>query len=271
MYKGILLLSLLFIIGIFNTKAQSGLTEATDFSVKDIYGNNYSLFSILDEGKIVVLPFFTTTCGSCNIYTPEIVLSHQDFGCNEGDVFYLGINYGADNVAVENFINVHAVGYPCISGIEGHGNEVDVQYEIVSHITALVITPDRQIVGQFYGPNYFPIRDTLNNLLLSLGAVMQECTTGTDEENFALSFNNVQYWPNPFRETMTLSFEAKNADFYKVRIYGEMGIEILQEEKYLPKGKQNWKINMKSYPSGLYFVQIQNKEGVMITNTILKQ
>ncbi len=270
MYKGILFLSLLF-VGIFNINAQSGLTEAVDFSVKDIYGNNYSLFSILDEGKIVVLPFFTTTCGSCNIYTPEIVLSHQDFGCNEGDVFYLGINYGGDNIAVENFINVHAVGYPCVSGQEGLGNEVDAQYEIVSHITALVITPDRQIVGQFYGPDTYPVRDTINNLLLSLGAEMQDCTTGLEEENFVLSLNNVQCWPNPFKETMNLSFETKSANFYKVRIFGEMGIEIFQEEKYLPEGKQNWEINMKLYPSGLYFVQIQNKEGMMITNTILKQ
>ena len=43
------------------TKAQSSLTEAEDFTVKSTIGQTYSLFSILDEGKIVVLPFFTTT------------------------------------------------------------------------------------------------------------------------------------------------------------------------------------------------------------------
>jgi len=59
-YKHLLFTMSLFML--FTTvKAQSSLTIAEDFMVKSTVGQTYSLFPILDEGKIVVLTFFTTT------------------------------------------------------------------------------------------------------------------------------------------------------------------------------------------------------------------
>ena len=267
--KQIPYLVFLFLASFFTAQAQSPLTEAEDFMVKDIHGNSYSLFSILDEGKIVVLPFFTTTCGSCNIYTPEIVLSHRDFGCNEGNVFYLGINWGADNTGVADFIEVHNVGYPCASGIEGLGNEVNLQYEIVAHITALVITPDRQIVGQFYGPDFYPERDTLNNLLLSLGAQMQDCSVGLTElesdDQVLLSV------PNPFRTFVNLNFTIRAEAAYYIQVFNNKGQEVWTDVQYLQEGIQNIEINLETEPQGLYLVHITNKDGFQLKTTILKQ
>ena len=59
-----------------------------------------------------------------------------------------------------------------VSGLQGSGNEVNELYEIESHITCLVIMPNGEIAGQFYGPNAYPTRDSLNSLLLTLGAEM---------------------------------------------------------------------------------------------------
>ena len=42
-------------------QAQTLLDTATNFSVKDPYGNTIELYEILDEGKIVVIDFFSTT------------------------------------------------------------------------------------------------------------------------------------------------------------------------------------------------------------------
>jgi len=57
--KKILLISLLFIASLSMT-AQTTLDTAVNFTVKDTYGNNHELFDILDEGKIVVIDFFST-------------------------------------------------------------------------------------------------------------------------------------------------------------------------------------------------------------------
>ena len=62
--KKLQLFILLFIVFSFTQlKAQSGLTHAEDFSAKDVTGYMHTLSTYLNQGKIVVLPFFTTTCG----------------------------------------------------------------------------------------------------------------------------------------------------------------------------------------------------------------
>jgi len=51
------------IIGSFialSVNAQTLLDTALNFSVKDTYGNTIILYDILDEGKIVVIDFFST-------------------------------------------------------------------------------------------------------------------------------------------------------------------------------------------------------------------
>ncbi len=57
--KKILLISLLFIASL-SMNAQTTLDTAVNFIVKDTYGNNIELFDILNQGKIVVIDFFST-------------------------------------------------------------------------------------------------------------------------------------------------------------------------------------------------------------------
>ncbi len=47
-------------IAVLTMSAQTTLDTAVNFIVKDTYGNNIELFDILDEGKIVVIDFFST-------------------------------------------------------------------------------------------------------------------------------------------------------------------------------------------------------------------
>jgi hypothetical protein len=53
------ILFILFIFAIFQGNGQTMLDTAVNFSVKDINGNNIELFDILDEGKIVMVDFFS--------------------------------------------------------------------------------------------------------------------------------------------------------------------------------------------------------------------
>lgn len=244
-------------------KAQSGLNVAEDFSAKDVTGYMHTLSSYLDQGKIVVLPFFTTTCGSCNIYSPEIVLSHQDFGCNQGDVFYLGINWGANNIGVTDFISAHLVGYPCVSGLQGTGNEVNVLYEIASHITCLVIMPDGEIAGQFFGPNAFPTRDSLNSLLISLGAEMYNCSVGTHQSNY--KNNRMEISPNPVNLNTNLKLEVETAGSYEIEILNNAGQLIKSFPIYLDSHQQIIELNLETYSEGLFFIHLK-KNGLIINS-----
>jgi len=61
MKNNLFLISISLFLMVFSIKAQTSLTVAEDFSMKSTIGQTYNLFPYLDEGKIVVLTFFTTT------------------------------------------------------------------------------------------------------------------------------------------------------------------------------------------------------------------
>lgn len=259
---------LLLVFSFSQLNAQSGLSEAEDFSVKDVTGEMHFLNSYLEQGKIVVLPFFTTTCGSCNIYTPEIVLSHQDFGCNQGDVFFLGINWGANNIGVTDFISVHAVGYPCASGIEGTGNDINELYEIESHITCLVIMPSGEIVGQFFGPNAYPTRDSLNSLLLNLGAHMYNCSVGTQQIEH--KDNQITIAPNPIHNHTQLLVNIEKSGLYQLEILNNTGQQIKYISTYFDSQSNIINLNLEDLEEGLYLIRLYQEGNLITSEKLLK-
>ncbi len=55
-----ILLAGLFVLIFASASGQTTLDTALNFSVKDTYGNTLELFNILNDGKIVVIDFFST-------------------------------------------------------------------------------------------------------------------------------------------------------------------------------------------------------------------
>ena len=71
-------LILLVLLGL-QTRAQTSLTTAVDFTVTDVHGEIYNLFSILDSGKHVIIDFFFTTCPPCIASVPVLNQSFLKF------------------------------------------------------------------------------------------------------------------------------------------------------------------------------------------------
>ena len=61
MKNNLFLISISLFLMVFSVTAQTNVKEAEDISMKSTIGQTYNLFPYLDEGKIVVLTFFTTT------------------------------------------------------------------------------------------------------------------------------------------------------------------------------------------------------------------
>lgn len=156
--------------------AQVPLTTAVDFTVKDLNSNTHHLFDYLDANKIVVIDFFTTSCGPCQTYATQISDAYDYFGCNQGNVVFLGMNWGSDNNAVRIFDSVWDARYPAISGLQGGGNGVTENYEVQSYPTVIVITPDKNIATNYIWP---PAFDSVVNKVTDAGGVPMPCTVST--------------------------------------------------------------------------------------------
>jgi thiol-disulfide isomerase/thioredoxin len=169
-------LTLLFLMLTTGSFALNPPDTAAGFTVKDVAGITYRLQDELDAGQMVLLDFFTITCGPCVTYAPEISASYTHFGSNSSNVTFLGINWGADNAGVSNFGTANGVLYPEASGLEGNGNAVNAAYGIVSYPTVMLITPDGLIAEPFIWP---PSTVHLDSLISAYGGIL---ASGTAEK-----------------------------------------------------------------------------------------
>jgi thiol-disulfide isomerase/thioredoxin len=162
-----------FLIAALSLSAQVAVETAPDFTVKDVDGNQHHLYDFLDNGKLVVIDFFTTNCGPCQTYASEVSASYEYFGCNYADVIYLGINWGSDNELVRQFDSVWGAYYPSVSGLQGGGNAVVDLYQVQSYPTVILIAPDRSILNNHIWP---PAAVNINAEVLTAGGIPMSCT-----------------------------------------------------------------------------------------------
>ena len=175
-----IILSILLSVGI--AQGQVAVDTAVDFTVKDLAGTQHHLFDYLDAGNYVVIDFFTTNCGPCQTYASEVSASYDYFGCNGGNVVFLGMNWGSDNQAVHVFDSVWGAVYPSVSGLQGGGNGVVDLFQVQSYPTVILIAPDRTILNDHIWP---PSTDSINAIVLAAGGLAQACTVGVNQPDIS--------------------------------------------------------------------------------------
>jgi len=168
----IAVLSLILITGL-SSKGQVGIDVAKDFTVKDVNSITHHLFNYLDNDKIVVIDFFTTNCGPCQTYASHVSQAYEYFGCNEGNVIFLGINWGSNNDEVRVFDSIWGAHYPSVSGLQGGGDNVVDSFQVLSYPTVAIITPDHQIAVHYIWPPSF---DSIQFHVLASGGIPSQCT-----------------------------------------------------------------------------------------------
>ena len=176
--------TLMLLIASLNISAQISLDTAVNFTVKDIDGVTHRLDEYLSQQKIVVIDFFTITCGPCTTYAPLISESYKHFGCNTSNVVFLGINWGADNAGVFNFGETYNVQYPEISGTEGNGNHVVADYGVLSYPTVILILPDYSIPEKYIWP---PTTEHLDSVVAAYNGLQSVCYTPVSQYNIIQS------------------------------------------------------------------------------------
>lgn len=240
---------LLFSVSIF---AQTTLDTALNFSVKDTYGNNIILYDLLDEGKIVVVDFFSVAWGTCQAYAPDLQAAYESFGCNQGNVFFLGIDKGNTNAAVLQFDSIYNVHYPSASGNQGNGNIVHWDYNIQATPSVVVINPDKSIaVKQIFPP-------TTENLIDSVsmaGGIQQACLTLVEESGT----NEISLFPNPVHDYLVVT-AYQDQTIESFQIYDLTGRKIREPEIIGNTGNKII-VNTAGFTNGFYLIEIRFRSG----------
>ena len=168
-----IILILLIALGL-QTHAQTSLTTAVDFTVIDVHGNTHNLFSILDDGKHVIIDFFFTTCPPCIASVPILNQAYTDYGCNTAEVVFLSMDAGDTDAQVLQYEIDYGGLLPSISGVNGGGDAVNSIYGIGAYPTVVLIAPDHTILEQ----DIYPVT-SISSVIPNNGLNMASCDTGS--------------------------------------------------------------------------------------------
>ncbi len=211
-YLKIYLHILLFSIFQIAASAQIG-NPAPDFTATDTHGETHTLYDYLEEGKVVVLDFFYTTCGPCQFYSPQVNLAYEKYGCNTADVIFMSIDWGDTDAEVLAYDEEYQIEYPSISGIDGGGNTIVNLYDVSGFPTFYVIDSSKTIIDQIDPPTLqvFDFRFEQH------GIFPTACNTSSVSES--VLNKQLQLFPNP------ISFGDLIVEFSE-KLSGKANIEI---------------------------------------------
>lgn len=115
---------------------------AIDFTLKDLEGNDVSLSDF--EGKIVLLNFWATWCGFCDLEMPDL---ERLYTVNE-DVVVLGINVGEDLDLVKEYVDEKKISFPIVLD---ETTDIASDYLVSGLPTSYFIDENGMIYGKFSG------------------------------------------------------------------------------------------------------------------------
>jgi len=232
----------------FLLNAQTPLNEAVDFNVETIDGDSINLFSLLDDGKIVVIDFFFTYCIPCQQYAPDFQEAYEEFGENEGNVIFMGMSLVDMNEGVHEFDSIYGLTYPSISGYQGGGSAVNEDYAIECYPTVIVITPDHQIAEQKV---WLPTTHNIIDAVFDAGGK----TVGFDDQ--MQTDANVMVYPNPVAHNAFLKIDIPSASNIQYEIVDLLGNIIFSSDKhFIGKGSSKFELPLSGLINGLYFVRL---------------
>lgn len=248
------LLTLFGIFLFFTTQisAQTPLTEAVDISVKTLDSEIIDLFPLLDEGKIVVIDFFSTSCGPCQTFAHDLQVAYENFGMNQGNVFFLGINYNSTNQQVMQFDTIYGITVPSASGLEGGGNAAFEAFEVVSYPTVIVITPDHQIVENFI---WEPTAENITAAVVNAGGIL------VGQSELAMqTITALQLYPNPAQSAATLAFQVEESSQVEIAVTDLQGRTLNVYHVAAYQGRNTFSLPLSDYNSGTYLVTLLSEK-----------
>ncbi len=262
-----LLASLFFVANV--GFSQTNLTEAVDFTVTTVHGDEINLFDLLDNGQHVVIDFFFTTCPPCIASVPTVNDAYEKYGCNNGDVFFLSVDSGDSDAQVLQYEEDHGGLIPSVSGNDGGGNAVVSAYGIGAFPTIILIAPDRSIVSQ----DIFPVTEANFHAAITTDAGLPSneaaCSLVGLNDLVNTGTAIIKSYPNPVSTSLNLEFSIATATSITVEVYNLVGQKVMTipAEQYAA-GIHQLQLSTEELSNGTYTVNLVEPEGMVAVTKI---
>lgn len=132
---------LFFLISFFKINAQQ---TANNIVLRDVWGIERNLYQALDSGKTVILDFFITNCGTCQINTPRLDSIWNEYGHQGDSLWVWGIECSDRNDStIIAFMQQFNASYPFFNTIQ---NDSIIQlYNITYTPQYFIVCPNKYI------------------------------------------------------------------------------------------------------------------------------
>lgn len=171
------LIALVSTIMVLAFTSMAHATDAANFELKDLQGDEYTLEGLLDDCDLLLIDFWQVGCKPCNELVSHLQGFYDEFQ-DEGVEFVIISRDTSLTVAqVEPFFKSHDYTFKVLLDTE---LDVSGDYGVKSSPATFIISPDREIVWQHY--SYKPgqekeIREVIEKYLAG-----EEIPAGTEEE-----------------------------------------------------------------------------------------
>ncbi len=234
-----------------------------NFTVNTVDGATYTLYDLCDAGQYVLIDFFAYWCGPCIQTAPIIHSFYTKYGCNQGDVFVLGIESDPNSTLanLESFKNSAGIpsnSFPNVLGSNG-GSGVRTQYGIAAFPTIILIGPDKKMINS----DIWPISgvSTLENAFPANAINEMSCSAVSIDQS-ALEAS-LSIYPNPATDVLNIAIEY----IQNVSIYDASGKTVFTSAY---NNIDQLELDVRDFDNGLYIISVATANGV-ITSRFLKK
>ena len=239
-----LVLALMFISSI--SKAQ---TNATNFTAVDCNSQSHTLFTDLDNGKIVVL-VWVMPCGSCTAGTKAAYDEVQKFATsNPGKVImYLADDYGNTNcTTLKNWATSSSVGENNIFFFNNTStaiNEENYGGSGMPHVT---------VIGGKDHKIYYNKKNSQTNDPAGINSAITSALNTAGSNEILNAKYQVNIFPNPAKEKFDISFSLAETGLVTFRLIDLNGKIIFESEaQNFGQGNNVYEINCSGISKGTY-------------------
>ena len=235
-----LILSLLFTFSFVFSQ-----TTVPNFVLTDTQGNSYNLYQELENGKTIVLDFFSLQCGTCQTGIAYMENVWQDYDANGDEVWIWAIETtGAENIDIDDFIVSNGGSFPGFSSIEN-----DTLFSFFN------IT---------YTPLYFticPDKSIKSSSVESVETYVSSCQSNTIElQDENLTTNIVSIISDYDITVNYIVSESSNVVF---EIYDLLGNKVAKKVVQSTKGNNRIKFSNWNLTNGYYFIRMTQNNRIV--------